>query len=98
MIEALGLALAAAAGVLLGAIFFGGLWWTIQRGLSSKQPALLFLGSLLLRTGIVLAGFYLMSAGHWRRLLACLIGFVAARVAVVRLTPPHLEQAVRHAP
>ena len=24
------------------AIFFGGLWWTIRRSVSSKQPALLF--------------------------------------------------------
>jgi F1F0 ATPase subunit 2 len=97
MIEALGLALALAAGVLLGAIFFGGLWWTIQKGVSSKQPALLFLGSLLLRTGIVLAGFYLVAAGHWEKLLACLIGFVAARAAVTRLTQSNSEPVVRHA-
>ncbi len=47
------------AGVLLGMFFFGGLWWTIRRGVSSKQPAALFFFSLLLRTGIALAGFTL---------------------------------------
>jgi F1F0 ATPase subunit 2 len=46
------------AGVLLGAIFFGGLWWTVRKGVSSKRPALCFFGSLLLRTSIALAGFY----------------------------------------
>jgi F1F0 ATPase subunit 2 len=35
---------------LLGTIFFGGLWWTIRKGISSKQPAALFFFSLLLRT------------------------------------------------
>jgi len=57
--------------VLLGAMFFGGLWWTIRRGLSSQHPALWFFSSLLLRTAIVLAGLALwlprqgMVAGEW---------------------------------
>jgi F1F0 ATPase subunit 2 len=29
--------------VLLGVIFFGGLWWTVRKGLSSKRPASLAL-------------------------------------------------------
>ena len=62
--------LALVAGVLLGAIFFGGLWWTVRKGVSSKQPALWFFGSLLLRMSIALAGFYFVGRGHWERLLA----------------------------
>ena len=58
MNETLTLVLALVAGVVLGAMFFGGLWWTVRKGVSSKQPALWFLGSLLLRMGIALAGFY----------------------------------------
>ena len=46
------LALALLAGALLGAFFFGGLWWTVQKGVTSERPALWFLGSLLLRTGV----------------------------------------------
>ena len=61
MNEMLNLVQALVTGVLLGAIYFGGLWWTIQKGVSSKQPALWFFGSLLLRTGIALAGFYFIS-------------------------------------
>jgi F1F0 ATPase subunit 2 len=79
------LTLALLAGALLGAIFFGGLWWTIRRGLSSRRPALLFLGSLLLRTAVAVAGFYLVSGGHLPRMLACLLGFFLARIAVTRL-------------
>jgi F1F0 ATPase subunit 2 len=76
----------ALAGVLLGFIFFGGLWWTVRRGVSAKQPALWFVVSLLLRLTIVLAGLYLVARSHWPRLLFCLLGFVIARLLVLRLT------------
>ena len=104
MNEMLSLALALTAGLLLGAFFFGGLWWTVRKGLSAKQPALLFLGSSLLRTGVVLIGFYLVSAQQWQRLLLCLLGFVAARFVVTWLTrlpqerPASPVQEARHAP
>ncbi len=82
MNEPLTLVLAGIAGLLLGTLFFGGLWWTVRKGLASKRPALWFGGSLLLRTGIVLAGFHFVSAGHWERLVACVLGFVLARLGV----------------
>ena len=69
------LALALLAGALLGAFFFGGLWWTVRRGLTSEWPALWFLGSLLLRTGVTLAGFWFVARGHWSSLGMCLVGF-----------------------
>jgi hypothetical protein len=50
------------AGFVFGTFFFGGLWFTVQRGL------------------------YFISSGDWRRLLACLIGFLVARVVVTRLS------------
>ena len=84
MSDTLTLVLALNGGALLGTFFFGGLWWSVQKGVVSERPALWFLGSLLLRTGVILAGFYLVSQGHWSRLVACLIGFVVARVIVVR--------------
>ena len=59
MNEVLLLALALSAGVLLGAIFFGGLWWTVRKGVSSEQPAFWFFGSLLLRMSIALSGILL---------------------------------------
>jgi F1F0 ATPase subunit 2 len=83
MSDILALAPALAAGALLGAFFFGGLWWTVQKGVASESPAIWFLGSLLLRTGVALAGFYLVSQGHWSKLVACLLGFLIARFVVV---------------
>ena len=91
MNDALSLAPAMVTGVLLGVIFFGGLWWTVRKGFSSKQPALWFFGSLLLRSGIALAGFYFVSGGHWERLLVCLFGFVLARLIVTRFTGPPVK-------
>ncbi len=49
MNEILTLVLALVTGVLLGTLFFGGLWWTVRKGVSSKQPAFWFFGSLLLQ-------------------------------------------------
>lgn len=91
MNETLTLALTLVVGLLLGAFFFGALWWTVRKGVLSKHPALWFFGSLLLRTSIVLAGFYFVSGGHWERLLVCLLGFVIARFIVMRFAGPPVE-------
>lgn len=104
MNEPLSLVLALLMGLLLGAMFFGGLWWTVRKGLSSSRPALWFFGSLLVRMSIVLAGLYFVSGGHWQRLMVCLLGFIVARLMIVmRLTreaqkPISSSQEANHAP
>lgn len=104
MSEALKLGLAGVTGLIMGAIFFGGLRWTVRKGVSSKRPALWIVGSFLLRTGVVVAGFYVVADGHWQRLLACVFGFAIARFIVTRLTPPPIAvpnaraAEARHAP
>jgi F1F0 ATPase subunit 2 len=85
MNEALILAGSLLAGVLLGAFFFGGLWWTIRSRSPSQWSGLLFSASLLLRMAAAVTGFYLVSHGEWRKLVACLAGFLLARIAVTRL-------------
>ncbi|MCU0725994.1 MAG: ATP synthase subunit I [Planctomycetes bacterium] len=90
--EILGVLPALGTGVVLGAIFYGGLWLTVRRGLGSTKPALWFLGSLLVRIAIVLAGFAFISGGRWERLLACLLGFTGARFAVTRIIGPPVER------
>jgi len=84
--DLLSMMLSFVAGLILGAIFFGGLWWTIRKGLRSPRPAMLFLSSAVLRMSIVVAGFYFVSNGQWQRLLACMAGFIIARLAVTWLT------------
>jgi len=96
MSETITLAAALVAGALLGAMFFGGLWWTVLKGVASKSPVLWFLGSLLLRMSITLAGFYFVSRGDWQRLLMCLVGFLIARAVVTWFT--RLTKEASHAP
>ncbi len=96
MNEVVTLAQALVAGLLLGTVFFGGLWLTVRKGVSSRQPARWFFGSLLLRMTIALVGFYVVSGGHWERLLVGLLGFVTARVVVTWRTRPAPEPS--HAP
>lgn len=76
-------------GFILGLIFYGGLWWTVQKGIATqssvRSSAIWFMGSMILRIGITLTGFYLISAGHWERLLMCFIGFISIRLSVCRI-------------
>ncbi len=74
------------AGLLLGTLFFGGLWLTVKKAVTSKKPAMIVLGSFAFRIGITLAGFYFIGAGNWQRLLLLLLGFIAARFLVIYST------------
>ena len=74
------------AGIILGTLFFGGLWLTVKKAVGSKYAALWVLASSLLRTAIVLTGFYFVADGSWQRLLVCVLGFIAARFIVMYLT------------
>jgi F1F0 ATPase subunit 2 len=91
MNENLILVLAWLAGGILGAIFFGGLWWTVRKALTSPQPASWFFGSLVLRMSTAVAGFYFVSSGHWERMLMCLTGFIMARLLVTRVSRPSVD-------
>jgi F1F0 ATPase subunit 2 len=86
MNETLALVIDGAVGVVLGLLFFGGLWWTVRKCMTSDRAGAWMLGSLLLRMGIAMGGFYLVSNGQLQPLLACLAGFFSARLAVTWLT------------
>ena len=103
MNEPVSLVAAVVAGILLGGMFFGGLWWTVRQGLSSQRVALWFLGSLLLRLSLVLVGFYFVLGDSWQRLLAGLLGFTVSRPIVTRFIreaaqPSRLAGETGHAP
>ena len=80
--------LAFLAGAVLGLLYYGGLWLTIQRLPKASLPGVLVAMSLFLRLGLVLVAFYLVMGGRWERLLACLAGFLLARVLLVRRLGP----------
>jgi len=102
--EMLTCVLAGLAGATLGATFFGSLLWTTRKGLASDRPAVWFLGSGVLRMGVVLVVLYLVGGGQWQRLVSALGGFSLARFIVMWRTQPRLKSPkpetseTRHAP
>ena len=78
------MAMAFLVGMGAGIVYFGGLWWTVRQLPLVRQPALLTIGSILVRTGISLTAFYLASEGHWERILISLLGFIIIRGFLVR--------------
>jgi F1F0 ATPase subunit 2 len=82
-------------GMLLGTFFFGGLWFTVKKTVTSKIPALWVLSSFLFRVSITLAGFYFISLGDWKKLITCLVGFIIARFVVIHFTKPIDEKELQ---
>ena len=72
-----------ATGVVLGALCFGSLWWTVTRGVRSHNPALWLLLSAIGRLGLVFAGIYLVARNGLADLLFCLVGLVISRALVL---------------
>lgn len=103
MTETLLLLLAFPGGLLLGMFFYGGLWWTVRKGLASPRPHLWFMASYLLRTSVTVAGLFVLSGGRWPRLLIALLGCLMARLIVMRLgkkagpEPSRLSREAGHA-
>ena len=83
-------------GMLLGAIFFGGLWWTVRIGMAARSPAAWFSASLLFRTCLIVGGFYYIAADGLQAVLLCMGGFLIARGAIFRLI--RVASRTPHAP
>jgi F1F0 ATPase subunit 2 len=86
MSEPLCTILAFIAGLALGALFFGGLWLTVKKAVTSKIPAFWFFSSFLIRVSVTLSGFYYIAHGNWQRLLVCVFGFILARFIITYIT------------
>jgi len=86
MNETVSMIVAFVAGITLGIVFFGGLWFTVKKAVVAKIPALWIFISFILRISITLLGFYVVGADNWRHLLLCLLGFISARFMVIHFT------------
>lgn len=74
------------AGIALGIIFFGGLWFTVKKAITTKTPALWIFSSFILRMSIALLGFYVIGGNQWQHLILSLLGFIVARFIVIQWT------------
>lgn len=77
-----------ALGGLLGLIHFGGLWYTVKRLPQAKRPALWMGGSFILRSAIVVTGFYLVIQSGMPPVVAAVSGFVSVRLIFGRRLRP----------
>lgn len=77
--------LAAAAGAVLGGIFFGGLWWTLRHAERRRIRIASFMDSFALRSVLLLAGLWWVGRRDLSRMLACVVGILAARAIFARL-------------
>lgn len=80
--------MAASVGIMLGCVYFGGLWLTVRQIQHSRQPGLAMLTSLLVRLSVVALGLYLLADGHWQRYAAALAGLLIARWWWIRRIAP----------
>ncbi len=96
MNEIIKLLLALMAGLILGVVFFGGLWLTVKNGMQSKRSTLIFAASFLVRMAIVLVSFYYLVLSGWKNAVACMIGFLIARFVVVGMTKNADQSSVEY--
>ncbi len=83
-------------GALLSLVYFGGLWLTVRRAGRMRRMKRVLIGSFVVRTVLVLAGFYLVLRlmGERGELLAlALLGFLAARYVLIRRWRPDPDAA-----
>jgi F1F0 ATPase subunit 2 len=74
-------------GMVLGVIFFGGLWLTVRALPTARHPAALALASFWGRTALVVGSFGLFLAQGWQTVLIGLVGFIVARLLMSRWVP-----------
>ena len=75
-------------GFVLGLVFFGGLYWTIQQLPTVRHPSLLMAASMLVRMAVLLAGLYFLMAGGIKNLLAAVVGVMLVKVVMIARVRP----------
>jgi len=82
--ETMHLILSFSVGMALGAFYFLSLWKTLRKISEVPNPGVFMFRNYIIRTSVVLVGFYLIMGGHWERVIVALLGFVLMRMI---LTP-----------
>jgi len=96
MHDMLSLFLMFAVGMILGGLYFSGLWFTVQRIQLEKHPAVWIIASMVLRMVLLLIAFYfVLSYGSWVHLLAVLGGFIVLRMISTRKMRQLIQTAAR---
>jgi len=78
------LTLAVLMGAVLGAAYLAALWINVQQVTRARRPGVVLAIGAAVRITFLLGAFYLVTGGDWQRLVACLSGFLLARLIVTR--------------
>lgn len=75
-------------GLVVGAAYFAGLWWTVRKATRVRRPALWLLASFVVRSLMAVGAFALvLRLGSPLALVVAMIGFLAARWLITRYLP-----------
>lgn len=70
-------------GIILGILYFGGLYLTVQKIYKSKNPSFLMVISLVIRMGGLVAAFFYISKNGYKNILFTLLGIIVARFIMI---------------
>jgi F1F0 ATPase subunit 2 len=85
MSEIILLILSFAGGMALGAFYFMNLWRTVKKLTDDNSRDSGFVLDFFVRTGVVLAGFYIIMSGRWERMALAIFGFIVMREIIKRV-------------
>lgn len=67
-------------GIILGIVYFGGLYFTVTKMNTVKHPSILMTVSLILRMAILIVVFYYLAKIGYKNMLFALIGVIIVRI------------------
>lgn len=67
-------------GVILGIVYFGGLYFTVVNINKAKYPGLLMALSFILRMAVLLGVFFYISKNGYKNMIFALIGVIIVRI------------------
>lgn len=75
-------------GVVLATANYAVLWFTVKRLVVARRPMVLTFASFMVRTAVVILGFYFTTKAEPLMLFACVFGFLLVRTVAIRRMAP----------
>lgn len=82
-------------GIILGILFFGGLYLTVGKLNEVKNPSLLVIFSFIIRMAILLGGLFYLSKKGYQAILLALLGIVLVKFIMIFIVNKPSEKATK---
>lgn len=80
-------------GAVLGLVYFGGLYLSVQKMSQVKHPSILMAVSLFLRMLVLLGVFFFMAKGGYKDVLLTLLGVLLIRFLIIFKTKDSIPRS-----